>query len=637
MCRAGWVVRAGLCPAGWVLLSCLAASSAVAAEGGKTEYLTGSARKALLRHLESVSRSYDPEAKMIVLERAPKADHTKLHGRRAHPTRGSLRYAATLLEANDAKHRARACEIIRKVLSLQDTNPNSLTYGVWPWYAEEPPGEMFMVDYNWAAFLGRRLLYIVIHHDDQLPAELKTGVREAIRHACESIRRRPLHMGYTNIAAMSSYVALVAGERLGDPKQLAHGRYLFDKWYDYTMRLGSFTEFNSPTYTRVALGMVSRMMADVLDPDRRAKAEKLNAMLWEHLARRFHPPTRQWAGPCSRAYDDLRGAGFPREIQRALDNAVTFVPPESLGPDVGDWRHPFRAPRELAHYFKPLTAPREAVEVFFKAGDKIPNGLGNRSSRVAHTTLVGTTYLHPRFALGTVNLLDFWEQHRNLMAHWGTHDAPAYMTMRCMNRDYGFCSALFAGAQHKGDVLVAVPFMTDFGDRYIDLDRLPRQTLKTTSLRIEFALGGHLDEARIPARFDLDQPLVIEDRGTRIWLRYLGGTFDGQKPRAAIEKRKGEVILVVHLYEGDRKAFHLPTLGEAVCLFAIRFSDAAAGGEPPAPKASRDGTKYRAEFGGLRLEVPSVPLPLAEVQKQCKTTVNGAAPWQRAKSLLPGG
>jgi len=210
------------------------------------------------------------------------------------------------------------------------------------------------------------------------------------------------------------------------------------------------------------------------------------------------------------------------------------------------------------------------------------------------------------------------------------------MTMRCMNRGHGFCSAMFVGAQREGDVLVAVPFVTDFGDRYIDLDRLPRQTLKTTSLRIEFALGGHLGAARIPERFELDEPLVIEDRGTRIWLRYLGGTFAGRKPRAAIERREGEVILVLHLNEGEEKAFCMPKLSEAVCLFAIRFSDAAADRSTPTPKVSRDATTYRAEMGALTLEVPSAPLPLAEMQERCKTTVDGAPPWQRAKSLLPG-
>ncbi|MBN1343964.1 MAG: hypothetical protein JXQ73_14870 [Phycisphaerae bacterium] len=593
---------------------------------GETEYLQGANRQALLKHLNAAACAYDPKARLTVTGRVRESDYTKIQGRPAHPTRDSIGYACELLEANDPEHRARACDIIRRVLSLQDTNRWSLTYGLWPYYAEEPLGKMFMPDFNWAAFIGKELLYIIIHHDAQLPPDLRSAVRASIRMACECIRRRPLHMGYTNIAAMSSYVTLVAGERLDDPRILAHGRWLFDKWYAYTTRLGSFTEFNSPTYTRVALGDVSRMMADILDPDRREKAMEINRMLWTHLARRFHAPTRQWAGPFSRAYSDLVGPGYVELIQRAFGEAVELLPPGTLGPDIDRWRHPYRGPAELAGYFKPLTEPREEVEVFFRAGDEMPNGLGNRSRRASRISLTGTTYLHPRFALGTVNFLDFWEQHRNLIAHWGTPDKPTYLAMRCVNGNHGFCSAFFAGVQRGGDALAAVVFATDHGNRYIDLDKLRDQTLKTSSLRIEFELGGHLDDARIPDRFDLVRPLVISDRGVSVCLRYLGGTLAGIAPTTSIERRRGRTLLVVHLYRGPQREFHLPSLTEAVCLFGVRFVDAKADGEPVVDAVVEAGDGMRlVRWGDLVLGAPSAPRSVSDLQARIKMSIDRAA------------
>jgi hypothetical protein len=605
------------------------------AASAETQYLQGPARDALLKHLEAQSERYDPEAKLIRIARVPRSDYTRRQGQAAHPTRASIGYAFDLLEANDPEHRRRACDVIRKVLSLQDTNRSSLTYGLWPWYAEEPLDKMFAPDYNWAAFIGRVLLGITIFHEHQLPADLRKDVREAIYRACVCIRRRPLHMGYTNIAAMSSYVTLVAGERLGDPKLLKYGRWLFDKWYDYTMLQGSFTEFNSPTYTNVAIGVVSRMLAHMQDPKRRAKAETLNRMLWLHKARRFHAPTLQWAGPHSRSYSNLPGSGFEGLIKRAPGGALAYAPPERKALDISNNRGPYRPPDDLARYLRPLAEPREEIEVFLKAGHKIPNGMGNVGRIVSQRPIVGTTYLHPRFSLGSVNFMDFWEQHRNLIAYWGTPEAPTYMTMRCMNRGHGFCSAYLASVQLRGDVLAGVVFATDWGDRYIDMDPLPNKTFKTSSLRVEFELGGHLDQARIPDSVDLDKPFVIEDRGVRITLQYLAGTFAGHRPTAEIKRAPGQAILVLHLHKGDTKAFRLPDLTEAACLLGVQASEAKPNSAPwKKPKVSQMDDTYTVTWDGLRLQIPRRPMRLVELQRQICATVNSAEPQARATSLL---
>lgn len=611
-----------------------------AGEPRPTAYLQGTARVELLRALDARGRSYDPQAKMTLNKRIKRADYTRLAGKSGHPTRESLDYAAHLLEANDAEHRERACEIIAKVISLQDSNPGSLTYGLWPWYAEEPLKKMFLPDYNWAAFLGKTLLYILIHHEQQLPPELKTQVRESIVRACTCIYRRPLHVGYTNIAAMSSYCLLVAGERLPDPRILAFGQKLFDAWYDYTIRQGSFTEFNSPTYTRVALDSVSRMLADLDDPQRRAKAETINRMLWTHLARRFHEPTWQWSGPYSRAYYYLESGHFVRMIQRAIGGAVQFVPPENLGPDVWDWRNPHRAPVDLAGYFKPLTAPREEIEVFFKAGEELPNGLGLKGGRISQIPIVGTTYLHPRFALGSVNICDFWEQHMNLIAHWGSHDEPAYMAMGCRHERHGFCSAALASVQHKGNVLAAVGFMTDFGDQFIDIDRLPNQTLKCENLRVEFEFGGNLSNPKVPDRVDLNSPIVVTDRGTRIAIQYLGGTLAGETPAAEIARGGHGFSVMFYLYKGAPKSFRLPDLEEAGALFAVRVSEDREGAPPiEQPKTTIADGISRAEWevdgARLLLQGSSRPLSFTEMQKRLTATIDGKPRWESATPLLP--
>ncbi len=609
------------------------------AEAPRTEYLSGQARTALLKALDGIRDRYDPDAQMMPIGSVPERDYTRLGGRKAHPTRDSLECAARLLEANEPAYRELSCTMIAKVISLQDTHPSSRTYGVWPWYLEEPLGKMVMPDLNWAAFLGKTLLYIWIHHRDQLPPDLREQVRVSILRACESIRRRPLHPGYTNIASMNSYVAIVAGEQLNEPNVLSHGRAFFDQWYDYTMFHGSFTEFNSPTYTRVAIGVVSRMLADFRDPERKAKARQINDMLWAHLARRFHEPTWQWAGPYSRAYHYVERAGFAEQITRVFAGKVQLVPSDTLGPDVWDWRHPECPPVSLARYFAPLTSPREEVEVFFRQDHILPNSLGLTGGRKSVIPVVGTTYLHPKFALGSANFSGFWEQQVGLIAHWGDHQRPAYMAMRLLNERHGFCSGALACVQDKGDALVAVLFLTDFGDEFIDLDRLPNQKLTTNHLRIEFELGG-LSSPPEPGARSLDAPLEISDRGTHVSVKYLGGTFAGQPPRMEITRERRSTALTLHLYEGPQKAFHLPTLNPAFCLFAVRVTDESHRCEPTAPTVcypneNRFAIDWKTPASLMKLSAPTVALPFLEMEQGLHMSLDGKPPWSKA-TPLPG-
>ncbi len=601
--------------------------------GGRSAYPQGPARERLISGLNATAERFSPEMSLLRVGRVGTSDYTKLDGQSAHSVRASIGYARLLLEANAEPYRSRAVEVIRKVLSLQDDDKWSLTYGVWPYYAEEPLGKMFMADFNWAGFIGKELLFILIHQKEQLPPDVLDQLKRAIRRACESMKRRPLHMGYTNIASMNSYTLVTAGERLEDEKLLAHGRHLFNKWYDYTMRQGSFTEFNSPTYTRVAQGMTSRMLAHFQDDGLRAKAEELNDLLWLHMARRFHEPTRQWAGPHSRAYRDLRRGGFTHRIRHALDDTVTFGATDPIEDDVSDWRCPDRAPAWLAGYFHPLTAPRQEVEVFLRQGEMMPNGLGNRSSRFTRLPIVGTTYLHPDFALGTVNLCDSWEQHRNLMAHWGTSQDPTYMTLRCVNGGHGFCSAMFASVQDKGRALVGVTLITDHGNRYIDLDRLRGGRFKTRRLAVEFEVGGALKDVEAPRRFSLGVPLVLTDRGRRIEVRWLGGGLAGIEPQGFLHKNRRRMVFGVELYRGAERTFNVRVMDEAFAMVAVSVTGQGdAGASIPIATPAPD--RRKATWGPLALEIPTTPLTLNELQEALVATVDGQPAWERARSLL---
>jgi hypothetical protein len=140
-----------------------------------------------------------------------------------------------LLDSGDPERLARACDVLRRLLALQDQAPDNRTYGIWSWFMEESLEQMAPPDWNWANFIGVQSLQVALDYWDGLPEDLQAGVRDGLEHACRSIMRRNVGPGYTNIALMGIYVTLVAGERFEVEDFLRYGKERLRRFYDYSM------------------------------------------------------------------------------------------------------------------------------------------------------------------------------------------------------------------------------------------------------------------------------------------------------------------------------------------------------------------------------------------------------------------
>ncbi|MFP3670057.1 hypothetical protein SB717_33740, partial [Priestia sp. SIMBA_032] len=93
---------------------------------------------------------YDPRRGLILADATPNPIHTRIVTGRAHRIRDSLAYVLALWELHrpgdtviDGEDRiSRAARVLDEVLTLQDTDPASDTYGIWSYWAEEPLSEM---------------------------------------------------------------------------------------------------------------------------------------------------------------------------------------------------------------------------------------------------------------------------------------------------------------------------------------------------------------------------------------------------------------------------------------------------------------------------------------------------------------
>jgi hypothetical protein len=406
-------------------------------------------------------------------------------------------------------------------------------------------------DWNWADFCGVALLQAALNHRYRLSEDLRNSLADAITHAARAIQRRNVAPGYTNIAIMGTYVTLIAGElfELADLQQ--YGRARLRRFYEYTLQNG-FTEYNSPTYTIVALKELARLRQNTLDNRARQMADELYQMAWQEIARHFHAPTWQWAGPHSRSYHTLLQPQVLALIQKATSGRVNFG--EDL-PTLDDCRLDIRCPRSLESFFTRLEEPRQFEEIFSR--ERVP--------------LIGTTYLEPTFTLGTINSGDFWNQRRSLVAYWGTAKNPGYMHLRFLHDGFDFAAAKFYSVQQQGTVLGGVSFATDGGDRHPSLDKIKAATIRAKDLRARFEFGGASSKLRSEvapsaglARINLDAVQLQIVLGRTLFAGNSGHWEAGHDENTA--------WLDLVLYSGELKTFDLPKCSPAVLGFAVQLA-----------------------------------------------------------------
>ena len=445
-----------------------------------------SAEELLAQYLARMEPRYDPEARMTTDVIGGIGYHTALTpGTPVHSTRDSLRYGHQLLMSDSRSHQDRAHEVIRKVISLQDTDPDSATYGIWSWYLEEPLEDMRPPDWNWADFLGATLATILARLPDRVPASLAEEMRASLGHAAAAIVRRDVGPGYTNIAIMGGGGTAAVGELLADDALLVYGRERLRKSVEHARYHGSFNEFNSPTYTFVALAELERPLAIVRDSETREHAESLRRFAWESIAAYYHPATAQFVGPQSRAYSDwlpestaaklVNGTGLALPY-RASDGALAAPRPDAGEPPLFP---SLPCPEDIRRRFEALpVTPYERHQTLIREKD-------------AARSTTGSTWLDEDACLGSMNRGYFWTQRRVLLGYWRTdEDAAVCLRLRFLHDGRDFASATVENAQAGPAVLTRFGTRPDGGDWHGQLDRPEDGVFHAESFRARYQLQG---------------------------------------------------------------------------------------------------------------------------------------------------
>lgn len=571
---------------GWVIVA------AIAAPGENV--VAGEIDPDLETYLAYCAGNYSETHQMLGTKfQSPGYHSTVPGGTWVHPTRQSLGYAVALLARGTPADVDRAEKIIAKVLSLQDTNPSNKTYGIWPWLLEEPLPEMSPPDWNWADFLGAQLAVALTDYRERLSGEIEKTMREALGHAGRAIRKRNVQPGYTNIAIMGGGVCAAAGEILDDPELLAYGRDRLDRCVNHASHHGSFTEYNSPTYTRVALAESERILHLVADPGVREAAESLRRTAWRVIADSFHPGTGQWAGPHSRAYSNHLDVGTASYLSERT--GATIRARSSGGETTSKARSyqvafPLLCPDDLRSRFRELpTDPLEVVRTFVR-GDS------------PEKSTIGTTWHTATACLGSVSQSTLWTQRRPLIGYWRTEADPAVVfRMRFLHDGKDFASMAVRSAQRGGRVLSVYYPARNQGDWHPTLDRPADGVFPATDFRVRYELCGEgvgleeLEEGRFA--------LTAGDR--RAVIHTLPGRFAGEAVVWQGGRAEGRVFVDGICHQGPKKDFNFRQLDDVLLAAGAELlaSEEAPAGTPVVSDGNPDIVEVTWQLGEQVLRV----------------------------------
>ncbi len=399
---------------------------------------------------------FDPDAQLIgeISDRHPSPSKTR------HLIRESAYYAYTLLLTGDPADRARAQEVLRRVLASQDTRPGSPSEGAFLWIAEDHWENLPNPDLNSAAFVGTALAEIV-DLDRRRPAldpDLRAQVETACRLAVKEALRRNVDTNYTNIALLSTGLAAAGAKLWNMPDAAAFAQSKLDTVLGLAGN-GLCYEYSSPTYMAVDLYGAYFARKFAFSTPFSKQADAMIDSLWRQIACCYHAPTFQLAGPFGRAYGDNMleyAAGLKYWLYLALDGAYPLVEVEHQhGGDEGSLGMLADLPVSDRPEFKqPVPAWQEFTAI---GGGQWPE---RRLSQYRTGNLV----------LGTVAFQDEWTQKRNLVAYWRS-DAPAPEGFRigfCIDESnetlpagFPYAQISFHSRQEKEVALVALATSSD--------------------------------------------------------------------------------------------------------------------------------------------------------------------------------
>ena len=477
-----------------------------------------------------------------------------------HSPRDSLWHALCLLLAGDDV--AEAERAIRQVLTMQERRDGDPHRGNFRWLYEDEN----VTDLNSVEFVLEGLTNVLHRAADRLSDAMRGEIDGAMRLAFEEVDRLDVHWTYTNIYLLDVHNSILGGELLGDGALVDRGVRRLREWAVRTKADGAPHEFNSATYSAVQINALAGIVGLAKSDEARTLALEMEELLWRHVARHFHVPTLQLAGPHSRAYRrDVVGApDFLKVLLYRLLGEPRLLAPTPY----------YEGPGREGSVIAGLTeyhCPPDARELFARVETREVRECADRAAGMELTT-----YLTPEFALGSMTRPygvgeppEVWPAHNSCILYYAKEQEPRYGVLYCRylvnDRRVGqfvyessrealdlWEEGSFRTAQHRGDAIVAYGLLPR-GQRPVHSLRLDVRVLGIDGASEVFAGGRRYEGGELA----LDAPAVVgfADGAVYIGVRVLEPARLGHEPPVVLWRDGQETVLSVYNYRGPAKQF----------------------------------------------------------------------------------
>jgi len=516
-------------------------------------------------------------------------------------SRYSSEYASCLLRTGRSEHIATAEAVIAAVLAQQFNNSaDPLQHGYIRQYTTEPDGSYngAMHDFALGAALDIRL-----NHYDQLSTTAKGNLNTLIQRATAWTNANRSPTNITNQETGAWYNLLVAGQVYNNTTWTARGTALFNDGGAQILANEGIHEFNSPTYTRISALHLRKLTWDLTNANIRDNCRRILRWVWAQTARQYHRPSRQWAGPMTRAYEETQF-----DTSTRFDEAYTALPEFQITAHGRD-----RVPAEyLAFFTDPLPAARQSVETFVK-GPATPaptDTVVNHWADHGVVPIIGTTYQHSAFSLGSLNFghmgYNSSGTKRPLLLLWGDATSigtSGFALLTMMKTGTGSLietsRPILFSSQNNGDVLAGLTWSFNPNN---DSPRSTSTSFSASELRIRFLSSGAAASSTFPAPASLNAATSRTTGGITTTLQCVYASFPGFTPTWV--SSGGNLDLVIYL--GVERTFDLATLARFTAAFALRTGPAG-GVTAPVVSVTPSASAASLRVGTLSLLYPTQP------------------------------
>lgn len=501
-----------------------------------------------------------------------------------HPTRINAAYAEFIFNMKDEEHYKRAEDIIWKLCAIQDKNPESKTYGLWPPNFEDKLSEIGFPDFNFADFIGRALIAVYKKHSSLLDDDLNKEIKNSLLLAAKCSMRRHVGLDYTNVILMSCFTIVAVGEITKNNEVFEFGRAELKRLLEYTRFCGAFTEYNSPEYMLVASGAISDMLTYFEDEECIKIANELNGYLWETGARQYSNEFLEYTPPYIRNYTDLDSRGvYKYFIYGATAGKFgEFTEGRGAGGEVC-------CPEEYHHLFN--------EHGFYKKTYYRKNNLRNKDEDVAivqdfeSPDLIAYSYKTDKLLFGSFQKSDLWGQRRTLMAIWNKENKRC-LKLCALKDGEDFSSAMSYVSQKENKAVVLLGFSNDHGDKHYIVDPLKDGKIRAKKLSFMLKTGG--EKEKLAFSYENGE-YVLSDGTTTIRVNVSDFYFDGKKAEVKIVP---EGLEFVCLDKETEEEIDLTALKKSYAVFSIAVNE-----KPPAIRSEeKDGRILVFADGGAEIK-----------------------------------